>query len=129
MECPACKSDLIILELNQIEIDYCSDCSGIWLDSGELELLSGTSLHAELKSQFKPAEETKEASRNCPICRKRMAKYFFGSSEDLLIDICPNEHGIWFDNNELIKVVSYIDDDSSVRITNFLNDIFNYKNK
>lgn len=129
MECPACKSELIILEFNQIEIDYCSDCSGIWLDSGELELLSGTSLHVELMKQFQPAEDIKEASRNCPICRKNMSKYFFGTSKDLLIDICPNEHGIWFDNNELVKVVAFVDDDSSLKITNFLNDIFNYKNK
>ena len=39
MKCPVCKDTLIILELNEVEIDYCSSCSGVWLDAGELELL------------------------------------------------------------------------------------------
>ena len=37
MNCPACKNSMVILELNQVEIDYCTACKGIWLDSGELE--------------------------------------------------------------------------------------------
>ncbi len=39
MDCPFCNNQLVILELNQIEIDYCTSCHGIWLDNGELELL------------------------------------------------------------------------------------------
>ncbi|MEJ2196939.1 MAG: zf-TFIIB domain-containing protein [Ignavibacteriaceae bacterium] len=39
MFCPVCKEPMIILELNEVEIDYCPSCSGIWLDAGELELL------------------------------------------------------------------------------------------
>ena len=30
---------MLVLELQQIEIDYCQECEGIWLDAGELELL------------------------------------------------------------------------------------------
>ena len=37
MECPRCKSAAVILELAGVEIDYCPDCGGIWLDAGELE--------------------------------------------------------------------------------------------
>jgi Zn-finger nucleic acid-binding protein len=127
MICPSCKSELIILELNQIEIDYCPDCSGIWLDAGELELLSGATLHSELMKQFQIANDVKEAKRNCPICKKNLKKYYFGSTKDLLIDICSKEHGIWFDNNELIKVISSVDKGRSASITHFINDIFNYK--
>ena len=39
MDCPVCKNAMITLELEEVEIDYCTDCGGIWLDSGELELL------------------------------------------------------------------------------------------
>ena len=39
MICPACKSDMIVVEHSQIELDYCTDCRGVWFDSGELELL------------------------------------------------------------------------------------------
>lgn len=127
MECPACKGDLIILEFNQIEIDHCPNCSGIWLDAGELELLTGSTLHSELIKQFRVSEGAKEKNRNCPICRKNMKKYYFESSEKLIIDICENEHGIWFDNNELMQVISTVESDGSALVISFLNDIFNYK--
>ncbi len=40
MKCPACKEAvLVISERKGIEIDYCPDCRGIWLDRGELDKL------------------------------------------------------------------------------------------
>ena len=43
MLCPVCNDEeMLILEYNDVEIDYCNECSGIWLDEGELELLIGT---------------------------------------------------------------------------------------
>ena len=39
MECMVCQEPMIVLELDDIEIDYCVICAGIWLDAGELELL------------------------------------------------------------------------------------------
>ena len=41
MDCPVCKNAMIALELAEVEIDHCTDCGGIWLDAGELELLLG----------------------------------------------------------------------------------------
>lgn len=38
MKCPNCKEpNLVISERKGIEIDYCPDCRGIWLDRGELD--------------------------------------------------------------------------------------------
>jgi Zn-finger nucleic acid-binding protein len=38
MDCPVCKSvKLVISERQGIEIDYCPDCRGVWLDRGELD--------------------------------------------------------------------------------------------
>ena len=38
MKCPVCKNvTLLMSEKNGIEIDYCPECRGIWLDRGELE--------------------------------------------------------------------------------------------
>jgi Zn-finger nucleic acid-binding protein len=38
MQCPACKtSSLSMTERNGIEIDYCPQCRGVWLDRGELD--------------------------------------------------------------------------------------------
>lgn len=38
MKCPHCpETKLTISERQGIEIDYCPDCRGIWLDRGELD--------------------------------------------------------------------------------------------
>ena len=40
MKCPTCKEpNLLISERKGIEIDYCPECRGIWLDRGELDKL------------------------------------------------------------------------------------------
>lgn len=38
MKCPVCKEvNLSMAERRGIEIDYCPQCRGIWLDRGELD--------------------------------------------------------------------------------------------
>ncbi len=38
MKCPICISvDLLMTERQGVEIDYCPQCRGIWLDRGELD--------------------------------------------------------------------------------------------
>jgi Zn-finger nucleic acid-binding protein len=38
MKCPTCPSiDLLMSERLGIEIDYCPQCRGVWLDRGELD--------------------------------------------------------------------------------------------
>jgi Zn-finger nucleic acid-binding protein len=35
--CPTCRTDLVMNERQGIEIDYCPQCRGVWLDRGELD--------------------------------------------------------------------------------------------
>ena len=37
MKCPNCNVNLVMTERNSVEIDYCPDCRGVWLDRGELD--------------------------------------------------------------------------------------------
>ncbi len=37
MKCPNCNVNLVMSERSGIEIDYCPDCRGVWLDRGELD--------------------------------------------------------------------------------------------
>ena len=37
MNCPTDGAVLVMSERNGIEIDYCPDCRGVWLDRGELD--------------------------------------------------------------------------------------------
>lgn len=51
MKCPTCvNTKLVITERKGIEIDYCPDCRGVWLDRGELDKIIEKS-NEELESR------------------------------------------------------------------------------
>jgi Zn-finger nucleic acid-binding protein len=37
MPCPVCKVPLAMSDRQGVEIDYCPQCRGVWLDRGELD--------------------------------------------------------------------------------------------
>lgn len=128
MNCPVCKDSMIVLELQQIEVDYCTGCEGIWLDAGELELMLETEGERNrVINLFKEADPGKEKSHNCPICGKRMLKFDVGEKEKVKIDKCKRNHGLWFDKGELQKVVEFGSADKENKIINLLKDMFERK--
>jgi hypothetical protein len=42
MRCPKCGMELIEIYYKGVHTDKCSECGGIWLDTGEFETLSKT---------------------------------------------------------------------------------------
>jgi len=126
MKCPVCKEPMIVLELNEVEIDYCPSCGGIWLDAGELGLLIEDEKEREiLLSSFQKDAEHHEKPYKCPICRKKMDKVHVGEDKDVLIDKCPDNDGLWFDKGELRDVISLASEENE--IVKLLNDLFSSK--
>lgn len=117
---------MITLELADVEIDNCTDCGGIWLDAGELQLLLGDEEKAcRLLESFKIDEACGEKPRKCPICLKKMQKIIVGADEPvLLIDKCPKDHGLWFDKGELQNIFSSARLDKDSKISGLLSDMF-----
>jgi Zn-finger nucleic acid-binding protein len=106
MFCPKDRSSMIVVEWQQIALDYCPECRGVWLDGGELELvlervcLDGTGLClADIYNR--PEAKTTEKPRKCPACRDRMRKSHLGTAPQIMIDTCRRGDGLWFDGGEL----------------------------
>lgn len=128
MKCPVCKEAMIILELDQVEIDYCPSCSGIWLDEGELELLlEGGEARNSLLQSLTAVSASKEKTRKCPRCRKKMDKVSGGTDSSLLIDKCSRQHGIWFDAGELQEMIRQGGLGQDSRIPQLLSEMFRHK--
>ena len=124
MNCVSCKEPLIVLELDQIEIDYCVECGGIWLDSGELEaLLEDQSEVQQILNAVASGKTGRQSDRKCPICNKKMIEAGIGSEPEINIDFCRYNHGIWFDKGELEGVIKYFDQKHN-RIVKLLQDMF-----
>jgi Zn-finger nucleic acid-binding protein len=110
MVCPSCKQALIVLELDQVEIDYCLSCGGIWLDAGELGLI----LHGRPDANEPPLFGAgTHGSRRCPMCREKMNVAKLPKS-GVEIDFCGRRHGLWLDKGELQQVIDTEADDARV---------------
>lgn len=126
MDCPDCKNAMITLEFEGVEIDYCTNCGGIWLDAGELEMLLGETRKAkQLLDSFASDSKSTETKRICPICDKKMEKIKVGSSTPvLLIDKCRRGDGLWFDRGELQDICDKAQLDEDNKIQELLKDMF-----
>ncbi len=129
MRCPLDKSDLIVVEHQRIEIDYCLKCAGVWLDSGELDLLvsalkaeGADPSHNELL--FPQAAEVTESKRKCPVCGRKMDKVWIGKDPRVLIDSCPFGDGLWFDGGELTRVLCNLELTGPRNVISFLGKAF-----
>ncbi len=63
MKCPNCNETLLMTERNQVEIDYCPSCRGVWLDKGELDKLMDFAA-AQVKTANPPQREVYTDNRN-----------------------------------------------------------------
>lgn len=135
MICPVCNSDMIDVEYNRIELDYCTHCHGVWFDAEELELLLvslGLENHGLPLDNIRHAPETKtpEKKRKCPICRLKMKKTALGHEPEIVVDVCPQRDGLWFYGGEVNHLVKQVakrppaKEESEQQVIDFLGEVF-----
>ena len=54
MKCPNCNETLVMTDRQGVEIDYCPQCRGVWLDRGELDKIIERSAAYEQGSSTPP---------------------------------------------------------------------------
>ena len=57
MQCPVCGVPLAMSDRQGIEIDYCPQCRGVWLDRGELDKIVERSAGQGAPQQQRPAPD------------------------------------------------------------------------
>lgn len=73
MKCPIDNADLVMSERHGIEIDYCPQCRGVWLDRGELDKIIERAAPQEAPRQPEPARF--EERRPEPYAERRPERY------------------------------------------------------
>ncbi|MFC1807441.1 zf-TFIIB domain-containing protein [Candidatus Omnitrophota bacterium] len=115
MDCPKCVGKLQKKKVEDIEVDACFACEGIWFDAGELEAI----IKADSTDRFDyidvgreafDGEEAAQAGVNlndkkgkCPRCDDGtvLTQTQYEKEEMIKVDICPKGHGIWLDGGEV----------------------------
>ena len=65
MQCPTCTNvALVITERQGVEIDYCQQCRGVWLDRGELDKLMDRAIAAMPEASISRGSSVGHSSRS-----------------------------------------------------------------
>ena len=78
MNCPVCSNvNLVMSERQGIEIDYCPQCRGVWLDRGELDKVIERSVAGASgqRSDRETTERSRDYDRSEPRERYREGEY------------------------------------------------------
>ena len=93
--CPDCgRAPLALGNARGVNVDVCPDCSGIWLDPGELQLVAGRTAEVMRvqRGAFRSTSLDESSGRvTCSACNERLAKTDAFQKDDLFYcgSCCP----------------------------------------
>lgn len=112
--CPGCRNPLALATVGNTPIHLCAHCAGIWLDQHIFEALAADPAEqGQLLAAAGGGAEKVEANleqvqyRPCPRCKRLMNRSNYARISGVILDTCK-EHGIWFDRDELRRVLAFI---------------------
>jgi Zn-finger nucleic acid-binding protein len=111
--CPRCLTSLDNLKVGEILLRECGKCGGLWSAVETFESICADSERQSAVLSF-TADKTRipisPARINyvpCPDCGQLMNRSNFARSSGVIIDLCK-QHGVWFDAEELPKIIAFI---------------------
>jgi uncharacterized protein len=114
--CPACSTHLCEYSVFSTLFEGCPKCKGVWLVRDELRKLKNKvqngSLHW-LNDEVDSMEKTSviPTKRPCVKCKNvKLVAVNFGKSS-VLIDWCPQCHGMWLDRGDFEQITEYLRDE------------------
>ncbi|HJW72201.1 MAG TPA: zf-TFIIB domain-containing protein [Geothrix sp.] len=112
--CPACEKALVRERVGDLDVLACQGCGGLWLDRAMFEQLGASreqqgAVLGALPAPDAPATATmaEVRYRPCPSCHQRMNRVNYAKRSGVVLDVCK-AHGIWFDQDELRRVLAFI---------------------
>ena len=102
MQCPKCLSDMTVIDYQEIEIDRCSDCFGMFFDHLEkedLKALEGAD-SIDIGDEFVGARFNEILDVPCPKCNVKMDHVLHKEPFEIKFESCPQCHGAYFDAGE-----------------------------
>lgn len=114
--CPRCPNPLHARRVDDIVIDECATCHGIFLDHVAVQrvVTDRQQARADAILGILPATETSQVLPagakmyvKCPVCTTMMNRKLFAAGSGVIIDVC-RAHGAFFDMGELPKIIAFV---------------------
>jgi Zn-finger nucleic acid-binding protein len=119
LECPACREQhtLTSRRMGSVPALECGRCAGLWLGNEVFRQLTlRASMEADSRDEhfsrrWNPSNGSLPAGplryRPCVVCHQMMNRRNYGPTSGAIVDYC-REHGIWFDADELPRILEFI---------------------
>ncbi len=106
MKCPKCKGDsLSEFKIEQVRVDRCSSCEGVWFDADELGHLLAEDAEQVASLRRGANREALDGKKgSCPRDRGELLRVYSAVDKTVVIDACPDCRGIWLDGGEFAKL-------------------------
>ena len=109
MQCPCCSVELNEKMLNDVQVDECHTCKGMWFEDDELRKAKDAAdkdLNWMDFEIFKHSDKFKTEPRKlpCPQCGKTLIAINYGDTR-VQINYCPECKGTWLEKNEFGDIV------------------------
>ena len=106
MKCPNCNDHPLqaMMTKQGVEIDYCDQCKGIWLDKGEIFHFVKHPKKVSKKLDIAIAK-AQPGYKISPRSNKPMQQIQYDNS--ISLDYCPSSGGLWFDDHELKALIHH----------------------
>ena len=109
MECPKCATVLTKkFYKGMMEVDYCHNCRGMWLDFDELDKLEDVAFDED-RYKGSLVHRERAAASKCPVCGGHLREFQY-RLYDLKLEDCPQKHGFWLDAGEDERVLQIMND-------------------
>lgn len=109
--CPRCRVSLELKRKDEVEINACPLCKGLWLNRGVFDVITSESRvyqEEKLSEEYsRPPLPVKIEYIPCAKCGKLMVRKNYAHISGVIIDECAR-HGVWLDNGELEKIRQFI---------------------
>ncbi len=110
LQCPKCDGLMRELKADEIMIDRCEKCYGIWLDKGErVKILKDASLvaGADIGTKEQGEAQNEVTEIDCPRCAKPMQHVADRGQKHIGFEFCRECQGSYFDAGELTDLKDF----------------------
>lgn len=106
MHCPKCPtSELEAVVVDDIEVDRCPSCEGIWFDKTELgHLLDSKEENVAPLMGGSEHGDNDRVLGACPRDGAKMLRVLSARNNEVVIDCCVDCRGIWLDGGEFRRI-------------------------
>jgi Zn-finger nucleic acid-binding protein len=103
--CVECGDNAVVVSIDGVDVDYCTQCQSCWFDSTELR-------HFTRQPRDVPGDylTSRASTRICPKCPLHLRLYQFQPKSNVMVEACPGGHGVYLHSGEFPLVLKASED-------------------